>query len=424
MVDQLLDMEKMYQNLTTLITDSLGSLFSPPLPSETSISSTTPALSLLSLLAFAVPFPVQLSKLVVLLFGVSVVCILVARRLSRWKVTYNVALRALRHGGPIPKHVAFIMDGNRRWARRLGLPASQGHPKGGEKLIESLQWCLEAGVETVTVFAFSIENFKRSQSEVSEIMSLAERTFDRFMNQQHILHKRRVRVRFLGDMSFISPSLRRMMARLMVESVQYTDGPTLNICFAYAARHDMASAITDVVNCTVPQEQQSQSQTGTKLNAEDINADFIAAFLASGTAKGAGDLKSLRPQHSFYPDLLVRTSGETRLSDFLLWESSQCILSFYPAMWPELSVWDFVKIVLKYQRNVRLRNKYYAPLAFSGARKNSTLRIGDSYTKLEKEATKPVGSRAGRLGDIIMKSRQAHNKLITSYDRPHNVWKK
>lgn len=351
-------------------------------------------------------------------------CVLAARRLSRWKVAYNVALRALRHGGPIPKHVAFIMDGNRRWARRLGLPASQGHPKGGEKLIESLQWCLEAGVETVTVFAFSIENFKRSQSEVSEIMSLAERTFDRFMNQQHVLHKRRVRVRFLGDMSFISPSLRQMMARLMVESVQYTDGPTLNICFAYAARHDMASAITDVANCTIQQEQQNQSQTGTELKADDINADFIAAFLASGIAKGAGDSKSLRPQHSFYPDLLVRTSGETRLSDFLLWESSQCILSFYPAMWPELSVWDFVKIVLQYQRNVRLRNKYYAPLAFTGGKKCSTGRIGDCFSKVEKELTKSVGTRSSRLGDIIMKSRQAHNKSITSYDRPHNVCKK
>lgn len=250
----------------------------------------------------------------------------------------HIALRALRTAGPIPSHVAFIMDGNRRWARRGGLPAHEGHPHGGEKLIESLQWCLEAGVQIVTVYAFSIENFKRSQKEVNEIMELAIRKFYSLSDRVEVIHSNRVRVRVLGDLNLIPSDLRSIMARVMEDTAHYTGGPTLNICFAYTARHDMASALRQLATLC----KQGQMET------DDISEDTISACLSTGYAKGADPYMS-------YPQLLVRTSGETRLSDFLLWEASDAVLSFYPVLWPDLTSWDFVRILLDYQKQCASR---------------------------------------------------------------------
>lgn len=274
----------------------------------------------------------------------------VLRRLFQTATFTNAALRALRVGGPIPEHVAFIMDGNRRWARRLGLPASQGHPRGGERLIDSLKWCLEADIRTVTVFAFSIENFKRSQDEVEELMKLAKDLFVKFSDQNHVIHQRHVRIRVLGDMRLIKPELRQIFSRVMKETSAYEDGPTLNICFAYAARYDIASAVRDVVNLC----------SDGVLRPEEIDEGTVAACLATGFGKGASVVR--KP----FPDLIVRTSGETRLSDFLLWESSHTILCFYSVLWPDFSAWDLVHILLNYQEAHRKRQRYYGSFLNDG----------------------------------------------------------
>lgn len=264
----------------------------------------------------------------------------VVYRVRNWAFFANIALRALRKGGPIPSHVAFIMDGNRRWARKGGLPAHEGHPYGGEKLIESLQWCLEAGVETVTVYAFSIENFKRSRREVNEIMELAIRKFYTLADRAEVIHSNRIRVRVLGDLALIPSDLRAIMARVMADTAHYAGGPTLNICFAYTARHDIASAVHQLaVLC----------RDG-DIDSGQISETTISACLSTGYAKGA-DL------HMQYPQLLVRTSGETRLSDFLLWEASDAVLSFYPVLWPDLTSWDFVNILLDYQEQYAARTR-------------------------------------------------------------------
>lgn len=315
----------MYHNMTTLLTTPLSS-FGP-----------TPTF----------PYVPEVSNLMLIVLIVAIIGSLVAKRVLRSKGVYNVILRALRYRGAIPEHVAFIMDGNRRWARRFGLPASSGHPQGGEKLIESLQWCLEVGIQTVTVFAFSIENFKRSPDEVCELMALAEHTFRRFASKQNIIHERRVRVRVLGDLRFVPKNLRKVFANVMNETSGYIDGPTLNICFSYASRYDMANAVRDII----------QLCDDGSLQADDIDEDVVAACLASGFAKGASTGR--------YPDLLVRTSGETRLSDFLLWEAANSVLSFCPVLWPEFSVWDFVKILLSYQRTVSALKIYHFRLTDS-----------------------------------------------------------
>lgn len=237
------------------------------------------------------------------------------------------------------------MDGNRRWAKRLSLPGYKGHPQGGDKLIQTLQWCLDAGVRTVTVYAFSIENFKRSQKEVDEIMSLAESKFFELSDRSKIIHQRRVRVRVLGDLSMLPTSLRTIMANVVADTASYVNGPVLNVCFAYTARHDIATAVADLVN-------QVQQRN---LQPHHITQDTIEACLSTSFVKGGSDP---------CPQLLVRTSGETRLSDFLLWESAHSVLSFYPVLWPDLSAWNFVHILLRYQCIARGRNRKVQKTAF------------------------------------------------------------
>lgn len=251
----------------------------------------------------------------------------------------SLSLQALRHTSRIPSHVAFIMDGNRRWATRANLPPHKGHPAGGEKLLECLQWCLDAGVRTVTVYAFSVENFKRSATEVAAILDLAKQKFDDFGSRAAIIHQRQVRVRVLGDLKLIPEDLRSAMATVMRDTSVYTDGPVLNICFAYAARRDMASAVSNVARLVKEED----------LDPEDIDEKALEMCLASGYSKGGDE----NP-----PDLLVRTSGETRLSDFLLWECEQSILCFYPVLWPDLSAWDFLNILSEYQREYELRRQW------------------------------------------------------------------
>lgn len=257
-------------------------------------------------------------------------------RRSSWLT--RTVLRALRHGGPIPRHVAFIMDGNRRWARRSKLEVHEGHLRGGEKLSESLQWCLDANVSTVTVYAFSLENFKRPAEEVAEIMRMCEEKFREMLEESDTIARNRVRVRVLGDLSRVPPSLSALMRRVMGHTASFTDGPTLNICFAYTGRFDIASGVAKAV---------SLCDEG-KMRPEDISEKSLGAFLSSQD----GDTGS---SSAGYPELLIRTSGETRISDFLLWESCFSVISFSDVLWPDLSAWDFVFLILGYQAKERAR---------------------------------------------------------------------
>ncbi|KAI0565000.1 Alkyl transferase [Gracilaria domingensis] len=223
------------------------------------------------------------------------------------------------------------MDGNRRWAQKCKMPSHKGHAMGRKTLAEVLQWCLKAGVETVTVYAWSLENFKRPDVEVTEIMRLAIDAAKEFKHKKHFIHKNRVQVRFLGDLKRVPVRLQHDMMQLMRDTMQYSGGLVLNICFSYTSRHDIASSIADV----------SRVVRRRGLSADAISDEAVGACLSTGWAKGADSCT--------YPQLLVRTSGETRLSDFLLYESCQSVLSFYAVLWPELCAWDFVKIVLDYQ---------------------------------------------------------------------------
>lgn len=197
-------------------------------------------------------------------------------------------------GGPIPSHVAFIMDGNRRFASKSNIKKSEGHAMGFDKLSEVLQWCLYLGIKEVTVYAFSIENFKRSTEEVNTLMQLAREKFNRLLEERDKLNERGVCIRVIGNINLLPADLQKTIAEAMILTRNNTEA-ILNVAFAYTSRDEMVNAVQTVV----------QGVDDQLIQPNDITEDVLSRCLYN---KGSE------------PDLLVRTSGETRLSDFLLWQ--------------------------------------------------------------------------------------------------------
>lgn len=205
------------------------------------------------------------------------------------------ALKVIK-SGKIPRHVAFIMDGNRRYAKKLHLNAStDGHVHGFDKLAEALQWCLDIGIEEVTVYAFSIENFKRSETEVNTLLQLAREKFDKFMEERDELNRRGICIRMIGNWRLLPADLQKSMADAMLLT-ENNNKAILNVAFAYTSRDEITESIRDIVDGVKRDE----------LHHSDITDDLIRRCMYSGKSSD--------------PDLLVRTSGESRLSDFLLWQ--------------------------------------------------------------------------------------------------------
>eukprot|EP01122_Echinamoeba_exundans_P016348 TRINITY_DN8251_c0_g1_i1.p1 TRINITY_DN8251_c0_g1~~TRINITY_DN8251_c0_g1_i1.p1 ORF type:complete len:308 (+),score=36.62 TRINITY_DN8251_c0_g1_i1:38-961(+) len=226
--------------------------------------------------------------------------------------------------GPIPKHVAFIMDGNRRFARKTHSQLAEGHSAGEKKLQETLQWCLDLGIQEVTVFAFSIENFKRSEEEVHYLMDLAGKKVKELISHPDFRVRNRIRV--YGDLRLLPSELQSSIAEAMHMS-RNNPGAVLNICFSYTSTHEITHAVRKI----------AEGVQGGYLKPDDIDIDLIEQCLYT---------------HGSAPiDLLIRTSGEIRLSDFLLWQSSTSCLAFLDVLWPEFSVWDLYKTLIQYQYN-------------------------------------------------------------------------
>ena len=150
--------------------------------------------------------------------------------LSRWQ---RLVISVLK-GGPVPRHIAFIMDGNRRYAREHGMEVAEGHRMGYSKLEEALRWCAELGVSAVTVYAFSIENFKRTSREVDDIMALSKAKLHGMAAEDSIIQQQGIRVRIVGDLSRVSSELRAEMQHVM-QMTQTNQRATLNVCFSYTS---------------------------------------------------------------------------------------------------------------------------------------------------------------------------------------------
>ncbi len=225
----------------------------------------------------------------------------------------------------LPHHVAIIMDGNGRWARARGLSRAQGHMEGVKRVEEIIKTAHNLGIKFLTIYAFSTENWNRPLDEVSMIM----RTFIAVLGQKaKELGNKGVRINFIGRRQGVPKEVLKAMdeaARLTAESA----GMTLNVAFNYGARAEIADAARSIA---------SQVKAG-KIEADAINEETISAHLYT---QGQPD-----------PDLLIRTSGEERISNFLLWQLSYAELYFTDKCWPEFNDDEFQKALASYAQRER-----------------------------------------------------------------------
>jgi undecaprenyl diphosphate synthase len=224
-----------------------------------------------------------------------------------------------------PRHVAIIMDGNGRWAAARGLPRAEGHRRGVEALRRTIRAAGEIGIEFVTIFSFSAENWSRPVSEVRELMGLLRRFI---RNDLAELHQNNVKVRIIGERQSLDPEIER----LLVEAEELTknnNGLTLVVAFNYGARQEIARAAQRVA------EQVAQG----KLDPAAITVETI------GRCLDAPDVPD--------PDLIIRTSGEQRLSNFLLWQAAYSELVFVPIYWPDFDRAALETAIREYQQRER-----------------------------------------------------------------------
>jgi len=234
--------------------------------------------------------------------------------------------------GPLPRHVALIMDGNRRYAKNKNIEKIKGHISGFDKLVESLNWCFTMNIKEVTVYAFSIENFKRSADEVNGLLDLAREKFQKLIEEKDKCDKLGVCIRIFGNLALLPEDLQKTIAKVMTLTKD-NNKLFMNVCIAYTSRDEMSMAVKDIC----------QGVEENRLEIKDITDDLIENCLYTS--------------HSCEVDLLVRTSGEVRLSDFLLWQSNITPLTFVDQLWPEFTIWNFYFGILDYQLNFKSINE-------------------------------------------------------------------
>jgi len=231
--------------------------------------------------------------------------------------------------GVKPEHIAIILDGNRRWASGKELDPWFGHEKGAEKVEQLLDWCLKLHVKSITLYAFSTENFVRPRNEVEEIMRIAEEEFRRILTDERI-HKNNVRVKVIGRVSLLPESLQQLITDVEKATQDY-DEHFLNIAFAYGGREEIVDAARKIAE---------KAQEG-ELNPGKVDEQLFEQYLYT----------SYLPKQD--PDLIIRTSGEERLSGFLLWQSAYSELLFLDVYWPDFRLIDLLRAVRTFKNRKR-----------------------------------------------------------------------
>ncbi len=231
--------------------------------------------------------------------------------------------------GRKPEHIAIILDGNRRWASELSLNPWVGHNHGAEKTEDLLEWCLDLGVKSVTLYAFSTENFQRSSPEVGEIMRIIEEKLGELLTNERI-HKNKVRVKVIGRPNLLPESLQGMIKRVEEATKDY-DEHFLNLALAYGGRAEIVDAARKI----------AEKVRKGNLAADEIDEELFEEHLYTS---------HLSKQD---PDLIIRTSGEERLSGFLLWQCAYSELCFLDVYWPALRRIDLLRAIRTYQMRKR-----------------------------------------------------------------------
>ena len=228
---------------------------------------------------------------------------------------------------PVPNHVAIIMDGNRRFAKGLDLPPETGHLFGRDKIKEVLEWCFDLNIKVLTVYAFSTENFSRNNEEVQTLMTLCKEELDKALKDSRI-HKNKVKVRVLGHLASLPKDIQQSAQYIMDETKDY-DNYAFNIALAYGGREEILQAIQRIAT----------DVKYDKIKIEDISESTVSSHLYTN---GLPD-----------PDLILRTSGEERISNFLLWQLAYSEFYFSDIYWPALQKRDFLKAIKTYQTRQR-----------------------------------------------------------------------
>ena len=240
---------------------------------------------------------------------------------------YCWRLEAARHTWTIPDHIGIIMDGNRRYARgRNFMDVLDGHVRGADKLEEVLNWCEEAQVRVITIWIFSLDNFKRDEKEVSGLMRLFERKFTELATHPRI-HKNQIRLRCLGQTHLLPGSVQQAIRDAEKATAHYTRR-ILNVGIAYGGREEITEAFRRYLT------ERSAQGLSTAEIAQELNPGSITPYLDTS--------------HVPDPDLIIRTSGEIRLSGFLLWQSVYSEFYFCDTNWPAFRKIDFLRALRAY----------------------------------------------------------------------------
>ena len=225
----------------------------------------------------------------------------------------------------MPKHIAIIMDGNRRWAKERGLDPKLGHKKGAETLEKIASYANEIGLQYLTVYAFSTENWKRTKEQIGALMLVLQSYLDRFLNKESL---RNIRVRVLGDVESLDKGLKESIYKIVEKSKNNT-GLTLNIAFNYGGRAEIVRAVKNISN----------QFKNNEISIDEINEDLISNNLYT-----AGE-----PE----PDLLIRPGGELRISNFLLWQLAYTEFLFIDKFWPDFSEEDLLNAIKTFENRNR-----------------------------------------------------------------------
>lgn len=226
---------------------------------------------------------------------------------------------------PVPQHIAIIMDGNGRWAKKRGLPRTAGHAAGAETFRKIASYARTLGVKYLTVYAFSTENWKRSEEEVNSIMGLLGNYLREGLRD---MGKNNIRFRFFGDLTRLTPELQKLCRDAEQQSACY-NGVQANFCLNYGGRDEIVKATQAF----------ARDVAAGKYQPEDLNEQLLSSYLYSADVPD--------------PELIIRPSGEMRTSNFLLWQSAYSEYVFMDVLWPDFSPADLDEAIAEYHRRNR-----------------------------------------------------------------------
>jgi tritrans,polycis-undecaprenyl-diphosphate synthase [geranylgeranyl-diphosphate specific] len=231
--------------------------------------------------------------------------------------------------GEVPKHIAIILDGNRRWASKKSIERVIGHIEGANTAEDLLEWCHEIGIRTITLYLLSTENLNRSPDELKELFELFTERLNKLLTDERIT-RFKVRVKAIGRLELVTPRMREILSTIEAQTADYSDH-FLNIAIAYGGRAEIVDSVRSIATLVMEG----------KLAPEDIDQKTIEHSLYT----------SYLPNPD--PDLVIRTSGEERLSGFLIWQSAYSELVFLDEYWPDFRKIDLMRAVRTYQKRSR-----------------------------------------------------------------------